>query len=72
MDGGYIINRFRIYSLHNQIFKWKEIKLLNDFDKKIQNIQKIKVDAYKNAAAHSFTLKYLLKQNNYITKYPII
>lgn len=69
MVGKYLRDHNRIYSLHSQIVKCKEVKILTDYDVKIQMLQKQKVEAFKSVGSQSFNLRQLLKLNNYITKY---
>ncbi|CAD8051461.1 unnamed protein product [Paramecium primaurelia] len=57
-----------LYSLHNQIMKWKEVKLLLDYDKKIEQCAYQKVEKLKSLPSQIKSIKFIAQNNTYITK----
>ncbi|CAD8065268.1 unnamed protein product [Paramecium sonneborni] len=57
-----------LYSLHNQIMKWKEVKLLLDYDKKIEQSGHLKVEKLKGLPSQFKSIKFIAQTNSYITK----
>ncbi|CAD8150973.1 unnamed protein product [Paramecium pentaurelia] len=57
-----------LYSLHNQIMKWKEVKLLLDYDKKIEQCAYQKVEKLKSLPSQIKSIKFITQNNTYITK----
>ncbi|CAD8156898.1 unnamed protein product [Paramecium pentaurelia] len=57
-----------LYSLHNQIMKWKEVKLLLDYDKKIEQCAYQKVEKLKSLPTQFKSVKFIAQNNSYITK----
>ncbi|CAD8147611.1 unnamed protein product [Paramecium octaurelia] len=57
-----------LYSLHNQIMKWKEVKLLLDYDKKIEQCAYSKVEKLKTLPTQFKSIKFIAQNNSYITK----
>ncbi|CAD8071833.1 unnamed protein product [Paramecium sonneborni] len=57
-----------LYSLHNQIMKWKEMKLLLDYDKKIEQCTYQKLEKLKSLPAQFKSVKFMAQMNSNITK----
>lgn len=68
MVGTYKREYIRLYSLHNQIMKWKEVKLLLDYDKKIESFSLKRVENLKNLPKQFKSIKEMASTKNNITK----